>query len=165
MVLLEQLSVIMVHLRGFCRPFVSKRLVCCCCGSSSLFLVKPGSMDYPTYISDLAVRHFYFWTTWEAPGWQAICGWYRQDANRHLLAVDTRHRFLVPRGASLGAMLTQTLKCQWWQRDELMYSICCPCAVYEYIEVRMKFWSSEFLATVLELLLHFPIFHIYAHVY
>ena len=68
---LGQLRVIMVHLRGFDRPFVSKYLVCCC-KTSSFFAFKPGYMDYPPYSSDLAIRHFYFWTTCEAPGWQTM---------------------------------------------------------------------------------------------
>jgi hypothetical protein len=134
----------MVHLRGFGRPFVSKHLVCCC-KPSSFFMVKSDSMDYPPDSPDLAVRHFYFWTSWKAPGWQTMYGWPGHDANSHLLTVDTRNRFLGPRDTSLGAVLAQTLKYQWWRRHELLYAICCSCAMYEYIEVRIKFSVSSFI--------------------
>jgi len=139
---LDQLSVIMVHLRGFGRPFVSKHLVCCC-KPSSFFVFKPGSMDYPPYSSDLAIRDFYFWTTCEAPGWQMMYGWPRHDANGHL-SLDTRNRFLGPQYTSLGVVLAHRFKCQWW-RYELIYTIGCSCAAYEYTEFRANFTVSNLI--------------------
>lgn len=137
---LHQLSVIMVHLRGFGRPFVSKHLVCCC-KPSSFFMVKPGSMDYSPYSPDLAVTDFYFLDHLRS-AWLANDVWLTPTRCSHLLSVDTRIQFLGPRDTRLGAMLAQTLKCQWWRRHELMYANCCSCAVCEYIEVRMKFSAS-----------------------
>ena len=59
-------------------------------------------------------------------------------------AVDTWHRFLLHRDTSHGATVGQMLRCHWWLRGGLVWTMCYPYVLYSSkSEVRLKFSTLE----------------------
>ena len=51
---------------------------------------------------------------------------YQHEASCHLLTTDTSHWFLLRQDTSLGAVVEQKFKCQWWLQGGLVCTICYP---------------------------------------
>jgi hypothetical protein len=52
---------------------------------------------------------------------------YQHEASCHLLTTDTSHWFLLRQDTSLGVVVEQKLKYQWWLLEGLVCTICYPC--------------------------------------
>ena len=75
---------------------------------------------------------------------QANCNRCWHAASCHLLATDTWYWFLLQWDTSLGTMVVQMLKCQWWINVGLKYSICHHHSMYtSHTSATIKFLTSK----------------------
>jgi hypothetical protein len=80
-------------------------------------------LDHPAYSHHLVTRDFSLLESLRCTGWQVIC-------NRHPLATNTGHIYLLYLDLNLGVTVGQVLKCQWWLRWCMVGTICYTCAIF-----------------------------------
>jgi hypothetical protein len=84
--------------------------------------------------------------SYEEPGLQTVCDGCQCEASCHFLATETQHQFLSCQDTSLGTVVRQMLKHQWWDCGGLMCTIFYPCAVcIVYNEVTFIFLVTDCL--------------------
>jgi hypothetical protein len=71
--------------------------------------------------------------------WQAICDRCQHEVSCHPRPTDTRHQFLLWKDTSLGAMVREILKHDWWLVEVWYLLPLC----HVNIEVRMKFSTLD----------------------